>query len=1001
MMLIQSEQEIIKSAIEVLINLGYKEINIPIESLSNNLILSEVLEDQIQKINSYEYNGQRCQFSKENVKKAVEDINIELTSGLISTNEKIYDLLTIGKSYQETMIDGSKRFYDIKYIDFCNPENNVFNIVQQFSVKGTNEKYMRFDIVLFINGIPIAIIECKSPEEKLEQGISQMIMSQKVEQLFKFIQIIMVTNSEDCKYATCGTALPLWSTWNEQENNWVNTKLAQVAQNRKITFQDRAIVSLFSPERILDIIKNYIIFENGKKKICRYQQYFTVKSILKRINEFDSRGKRKGGVVWHTQGSGKSMTMAYTVKQILEQVNSKDAKVVLVTDRVDLDSQIHKIFNKIGIQAIRASTGQNLVQLIQNENVKIITTVINKFEAAIKSDLSIESKNIFILIDEAHRTQYGEINRKMQNVFKNATYISFTGTPLMQKDKDTFKKFGDLIMPTYTINKAIEDKVIVPLIYESKIPQLPIENINKINPIYDEMAYNSCERIHAIALNINEHYMKNFKGTGFNAMLACGSISQAINYYKELKNIGDLEVAIIVSLLDKDEDEIHQIKDERKNNLENFYSNLVKEYKNVKDYEDITKYKFIKGDIDILIVVDKLLTGFDAPKASVLYIDKSLKGHNLLQAIARVNRVYEGKDYGYIIDYRGLLGELNKALTMYNEVDLDHFSEEDLKQTIYYIDLKIQKLQESYKKLLDIFKYINNKQNIEEYEILLENKEIRNNFYDEFYQFASLFNIILSSKNGTDKVGKEIIEKYKKALKFYQNLRKEIKIRYSDDIDHKEYEIKLQKMLDTHINAKGELKIEELADITDKVKLEKEYQIMTTSRAKADLIRTRIVKTINEKNEKSQYYDKFIKRIEEIMEKYTNKDISDDEYLKEILKLKEEFILGDAKGTYPKNIKSEEEKAIYGVIYNIIQSKLNQNCTIEEIGKIAINIKESIQKRIKRDWKSNEEVQNSIKMFIDEEIYIYIKEKNIELSFDEIDIIIEAILKVAMRIYKE
>ena len=315
--------------------------------------------------------------------------------------------------------------------------------------------------------------------------------------------------------------------------------------------------------------------------------------------------------------------------------------------------------------------------------------------------------------------------------------------------------------------------------------------------------------------------------------------------------------------------------------------------------------------------------------------------------------------------------------------------------------MKIQNLKEAYKKLLYIFKYINNKQNIEEYEILLENEEIRNSFYNKFYQFASLFNIILSSKSATDKIGKKVIEEYKKELKFYQILRKYIKIRYSDDIDHKEYEIKLQKMLDAHMNTKGKLKIEELADITDKVKFEEEYQIMTTSRGKADLIRTRIIKTINEKNEKSQYCDKFTKRIEEIMRKYINKDILDDEYLKEMLKLKEEFILGDAKAIYPKNIKSEEEKAIYGAIYSIIRSKLNQNCTIEEIGEISINIKEEIQKRIKRDWQSNEEVKNLIRMYIDEEIYMYIREKNIELSFSEIDIIIEAILKVAIRIYKK
>ncbi len=1010
-------------AIQVLEKLGY----IPISESENkskrttlsDVILKDILEQKLSEINKYEYNGREYPFSANNIGQAAKDINIPLISGLISTNEKIYDLLTLGKSYQETMIDTSKKSHDIKYIDFEHPENNAFHVTEEFVVTRPNGRDAKPDIVLFINGIPIAVIECKSTVEPIEQGISQMLRNQKTEyipQLFKFVQIVMAVNKNEAKYATCGTESKFWSVWNEKDKNWAEEKLKKVVKNREITCQDRALVSLFSPERILDIIKNYIIFEEGKKKICRYQQYFAVKSILERVEERDENGKRKGGVIWHTQGSGKSITMAYVTKQLLKQVDSKDAKVVVVTDRVDLDSQIHKTFNRLGIEAARAKTGQNLIQLIESSEVKIITTVINKFEAVVKSNVEVESKNVFILIDEAHRTQYGLINARMGDVFKNATYISFTGTPLMKKDKNTFRKFGGLIKPTYTIEEALKDKSIVPIIYEGRMVdqfvqkealdeklEIITRNLSSKQKELVERKWSNYEkvastdqRIWKIALDIYNHYIDNLKDTGFNAMLACNKKIQAIKYYKEFEEIGGLKVAIVMSPPDEREGE-DDIEDISNDEVKAFYHNMISGYKDQREYEDITKSKFVNGDIDILIVVDKLLTGFDAPRASVMYMDKNIQSHNLLQAIARVNRLYEGKDYGYILDYRGLFGKLNKALNMYKEAGMEDFLEEDLKEAVYVIDSQIEKLENAYKELNNIFKDIKNKQDMEAYEILLEDKQIRYEFYDKLCVFGSYLGMILSSNRAYYKLGLERIREYKNALKDYQRLRKTVKIRYSEGIDHREYDIKMQKLLDTYVSAKGMLKIVEPCNITEEDKFNKEHEQMKTIMAKATHIRTRLTRTFDEKMmENPPYYKKFSKRLEEVIEEYRNRRISEAQYLEKMEKLKQDFISGNSGIIYPENVKEDEERAIYGAIYEIINVHLHENCKLYEIGEISTNIKEAIEARIKRDWHYNEEVHNSIKRFIDETIYTYTEEKNIEISFEEIDQIIEDILAIAM-----
>lgn len=1012
-----------RPAIEVLQKLGYKYISEEEnKNLRNNIltdvIFKDILAKKLNEINSYEYKGEKYKFSASTIGQAIKDLNEDLVTGLISTNEKIYDLLTLGKSYQENMVDGTKRSFDIKYIDFEHPENNDFYVTEEFSVLRMNGKdYARPDIVLFVNGIPLAVIECKDVSVPIIQAISQSIRNQKpdyIPQLFKFIQIVMAANKNETKYATCGTPDKFWSTWNEQYVEKQNELLNKTVIGRQVTKQDRDIISLFEKERFLELIKDFIIFEAGTKKICRYQQYFAVKAMLERIKH-----DKKGGVVWHTQGSGKSITMVYITKKLMEDKEIQNPQVVIVTDRVDLDKQIHKTFNRIGVEAARATTGNNLTELIKNEKIRVITTVVNKFETVVKSGVSVDTPNTFILVDEGHRTQYGEINRRMQEVFKGAIYISFTGTPIMKRDRNIFDKFGGLIHK-YSLDDALKDKAIVPLIYEGKMvdqevskeaidmrldmltrnltPEQKMEVMKKWSRF--EKVASSEQRLELIAWDIASNYNQTLKGTGFNAMLACNKKIEAVKYYNIFRDeFPELEVAVVISPPDMREGE-GSIDEDTNDIVKKFYINAISNYKNEEEYEETIKSKFINGDIDILIVVDKLLTGFDAPKASTLYLDKQIKEHNLLQAIARVNRLCDGKDYGYIVDYRGLLGELDKALTMYQEAGLEEFNEEDIKSSVYYIDTEINNMFQAYEKLKDIFKDIKNKNDLEEYEILLEDEKIRKDFYDKLCKFGSMLGIILPSDQAYYKIGKEKISELRKALAFYQKLRATVKLRYSETIDHKEYEAKMQKLLDNYVVAKEMMRITEPVDITDAEKFDNELEKMGTDRGKADAIRTRLTKTISEKSkEDPAYYKKFSTRIEETIEAYRNRRITDSEYLQKMQNIKEDFRKGNSGIVYPSNITTENSRAFYGVIYDKLIPRMKENTNIEEIGEIALTIQREIESKIKRDWHYNTDIHNEIAQAIDDTIFMYATRKNISLDLEELDKLIEEIINIALMKY--
>ncbi|MFM9329901.1 type I restriction endonuclease subunit R [Paenibacillus mesotrionivorans] len=1002
-----------------------------------NVLIRTVLEERLNEFNSYEYKGTTYKFSQNNIQQAIRNLDEPLTDGLVKTNEKIFETLMLGRSYTEFLPDGSKKSFTIQYIDWENFENNVFHVVEEFTVERMDGRgTVRPDIVLFVNGIPLAVLECKKASISMEQGISQMIRNQGkdyIPQLFKFVQIVMSTNKNETKYATCNTPKKFWSVWKEEKEEWLQSILNETVMGRLPTIQDKNIISLFHPERLLELTHFFTLFDKDVKKVTRYQQYFAIKEIIKTIHERDESGNRQSGVIWHTQGSGKSLTMVMLAKYILSEMSEFNPKVVVVTDRVELDKQIHKTFKHTRLKASRATKGSHLVDLIRDNNADIVTTLIHKFDTASVMLKPVESRDIFILVDESHRTQYGELHIKMKKVFPNACYLGFTGTPLMKKEKSTMIKFGKLIH-TYTIADGVKDKAIVPLLYEGKMVDQTVNqkaidtrlemitrNLNdkqkdevmKKWSQFERIA-SSNQRLCMIAFDINQHFLDNYKtqGSQFKAMLATNSKIEAIRYLEAFEELGDLTCAVVIS--PPDQREGHEVVDEvSRNKVLNFWNRMVNRYGDEESYEDAIKEDFIEGDeFELLIVVDKLLTGFDAPRATVLYIDKPMKEHTLLQAIARVNRLYDGKDYGFIIDYRGLLDRLDQVLEMYSGAGLENYDPKDLQGAIYDVISVIGSLRQYYSDMIQIFSPIKNKQDTEEYEVWLEDEERRQEFYGVLSKFGQNLGIALESEKIYNALPAEELKKYKRDLKFYQELRKAVKLRYSDTIDHKEYEAKMQNLMDHYISAEEVIRITNPVDILNEKAFEEELERLDSKRARADAIRTRLTKSINTKwDENPAYYKKFSERIKEAIDAYKQQRISEAEYLQKMNDLKKEYQQGEPVRSYPESIKKNANaQAFFGVAKGIIKEqrtsygvgidiKNEQKLSEELLAELALKMESIIRAYTKVDWHDNMEVHNKIAQEIDDLIFDFMKEHKIRLDFDQVDKIIEQIKTVALRRY--
>lgn len=1016
-------------ALEVLQKLGYQYLS-PDEAnrMRSNLydvLLRTVLEEKLIEFNSYEYHGEVRQFSRSNIQQAIRDLDEPLTHGLVKTNEAIYETLLNGRSYTELLPDGSKKSFTIQYIDWENIEKNVFHVVEEFEVeRADGQKSARPDLVLFVNGIPFAVIECKKASISIQQGISQMIRNQGkhfLPHLFKFVQVVMATNKNQTMYATCSTPKKYWAVWREEQEEWLQSRLEQTVTNRMATEQDRSIISLFHPQRLLELTRFFVLFDRNLKKIARYQQYFAVKAMIQTIEQRDENGNRQSGVIWHTQGSGKSLTMVMFARYLLTKLHQYHPRVVVVTDRKELDKQIHQTFHHTRLKASRATSGKHLVTLISDQKADIVTTLVHKFPTASDKLKPLESREIFALVDESHRTQYGELHMKMKQVFPNACYLGFTGTPLMKKEKNTMIKFGKLIHK-YTIADGVQDRAIVPLLYEGKMVEQSVNrkaidkrleiitrNLNKKQKEevkrrwsqYEKLA-SSEQRIVLIAEDINKHFVENYQTAGcqFKGMLACNSKIEAIRYLEAFEELGDLRCAVVISPPDQREG-YEMVDEEARDKVQRFWQRMMDRYGTEEEYEDAIKDEFVNGDeLDLLIVVDKLLTGFDAPRATVLYVDKPMKEHMLLQAIARVNRLYEGKDYGLIVDYRGLLEKLDEAMQIYSGAGLEHFDPEDLQGVIYDVISIVGSLRQHYSDLWQMFALVKNRNDHEAFEVWLEDEERRKSFYNVFSRFGRNLGIAFESEKIYQAIPPDELQKYKQDFRFFQDLRKSVKIRYSDTIDHKEYEAKMQKLMDSYIAAEDVVRITNPVDILNAQAFEEEIARLGSKRAKADAIRTRLTKSIQTKwEENPSYYENFSERVDETLRQYREKRISEAQYFQRMNKLMKEYRSGPSHEAYPTVIREHRNaQAFYGVIRDLFD-EVGESINPDSLGALALEVDQVIRNHRKVDWHHNMEIHNRIEQELDDLLFDYKEKYNLDIDFDTIDKIIEQVKTIAMKRY--
>lgn len=986
-----------------------------------HVLLRDILRGQLRRLNRYAYAGAENEFSAANIEHAMEDLDEPLTDGLVRTSEKIYDALLLGKSYPETVGDGKMLSFNLRYIDWDNPQNNVFHVTEEFAVDSQDRQHnARPDIVLFINGIPFAVIECKAPHIPVEEAVGQMIRNQQaayIPHLFKFAQLVVATNKNAVKYATAGTPKKFWSVWKEQDADWLQARLSALVPDRMPTEQDRNIVSLFSRERVFELIRYFILFDANVKKVCRYQQFFAVREIMKTIAESDEHGNRRSGVIWHTQGSGKSLTMVMLAKYILLELKDCHPRVVIVTDRKELDAQIAATFAHTRLTPARATSGRHLVELVNSARADVITSIINKFNTVERQEIKNPSRDIFVLVDESHRSNYGLMATRMRSVFPNACYIGFTGTPLMKSEKNTMARFGRLIHK-YTIRDGVEDGAIVPLIYEGRFVEQKVDEEN-IDLWFKQTTRRLTEaqredlrrkwssirrltstdaRIKRIALDISEHFIEGYKDTGFKAMLATNYKRDAIRYLECFEQFGDLNCAVVISPPDMREgvDDVDEGADDL---VVSFWNKMMQQYGDADRYEEAIKNRFCDGEIDILIVCSKLLTGFDAPLCQVLYIDKELKEHGLLQAIARTNRLHEGKDYGLIVDYRGLIEKLDTAMDMYSGAGLENFDGGDLKGVVVDVMSAIGNLRSAYTQLVELFAPVGSISDAEAVEVFLADDKMRQDFYTLLCAFGRALHLVLNAEQAYNALSKEERQKYQDTFIFFSKVRRSVKLQYCDAIDNAEYEPLMQNLLDTHLSVAGLKKITSPIDILNKDDFEKELEELGSLRSKADAIASRMTRSISEKrDENPAYYDSFSKRIRDALALYKEKVISEAEYLAKMRTIMEDYHAGRSTVSYPERIKNNvHAQAFFGVLTALFDEVEDERITPDFVAEVSEKITKIVASHSQVDWTNNKTIHDRISQDIDDLFYKYEKEHGLKLSFDLIDKIIDNVKTVALR----
>lgn len=937
------------------------------------------------------------------------------TKSLFEVNKEIYNILKYGIGITLHIGEKEKKVYFIDYEDYT---NNDFYVAEEVTIRGQNEK--RPDIVIYINGIAIGVIELKRSTVSINEGIRQNLDNQKamfIERFFTTIQFIVAGNdTEGLKYATTLTPAKYYLPWIEDEKaiGKLHEKIVNLI-NKNDLLIDQQLPSLFEKERLIDLIDNFIIFDGGIKKVPRYNQYFGV------TNTREYSKKHESGIIWHTQGSGKSLSMVLIAKWILSNIDN--SRVLIFTDRKELDKQIEDVFSNAGEKIYRAKSCSDLLKSLNDYSKgRLICSLIHKVGSSVdelsdknyaeyikeltkyKKENYSAKGDIFVFVDECHRSQAGLLHDEMKRILPNATFIGFTGTPLMKKSKaTTLEKFGKYIH-TYKFDQAVKDGIVVDLCYESRNVEQRINRPEKIDEWFEaktaglnqyakqklkerwgtlQNVTSSGSRLDEVVKDIIFDFEKiprleQGKGT---AMLVASSIYEACRYWEIFQSKGFTKCAIISSYTPyiadikgeedgeftlSDRQKIYEVYEKMwdKNRYHKLRSDSEKD-DYTQCFEDDAIYKFIHtpAEMKVLIVVDRLLTGFDAPSATYLYIDKKMQDHGLFQAICRVNRLDKDKDLGYIVDYKDLFENIEGAVEDYTAGAFDNFDKEDITGLLKNrLEFGSQRLNKALKKVKSICEPVDNPKGTLEFlhyfvsddldtisesrEEKLKNTESRRiEFYDAVSDLVIAYTNIADEMTKAGYTKEEVIE-IKEAVKYYNNARDEVMKSAGDYIELKNYDSSMRYMIDNYISAESsemQYKLDEatLLDVIVASGLDKATKSMPENfkrdkKAMALAIENNIASTIiNNKSQNPRYYSKMSELLEELIEMKKEQSLDYKEYLLKLIDLVKKVKSPETSGAYPKTIHNNRLRGLYDIldkdeektlkIYNYLNANISRD----------------------------------------------------------------------------
>lgn len=874
---------------------------------------------------------------------------------LYDNNKEVYSLLRYGVKVKP---EAGELTETVHLINWKQPERNHFAIAEEVTIMGNREK--RPDIVLYVNGIAIGVLELKRSTGDIGAGIRQSITNQQREfigQFFSTVQLVMAGNdTEGLRYGTIGTGEKYFLRWKEDERD---ASMLQV---------DKYLLKLCNKQRLLEIMYDFVLFDGGKKKLPRYHQYFGLKAAQESVR------RREGGIIWHTQGSGKSITMVLLAKWILE--NNPNARVVLITDREELDKQIKRVFEDAGEQIVRSRSGKDLLQQLSAAKPRLLCSLVHKFGVRDEDDFDAYIKELeaspaktvgelFVFVDECHRTQSGRLHKVMKAMLKNAVFIGFTGTPLLKKDKQTsLEVFGSYIH-TYKFNEAVEDKVVLDLVYEARDIDQRLSSPDRVDDYFAkktrglndfqrselkrkwgtmQKVLSSKSRMDKIVTDIIYDFSvkPRISDDAGNAILVAGSMYEACRYY-ELFQSTELrgKCAIITSYSPSHRNVVMEDTGENteteKQYMERIYESVLKGYHtDTEKYEDWAKEEFIKNParMKLLIVVAKLLTGFDAPPCTYLYIDKSMQDHGLFQAICRVNRLdTEDKEFGYIVDYKNLFDSVKGAISVYtSELDYDNFTQDDVDILMQdRLRLGRERLDAALDALALLCEPVEPPKSSLDYQhYFCGNPEVEDELKATEFRRTALYKAIVTLIRAYANINGEMeeaghtdaeIAEVERQVDFYLKLREEIRKASGETLDLKTYEADMRYLIDKYIQAEDPKTISPFADIPLLDLIVKSGiadaigslpgGIKSSKVAIAETIENNVrQKIIKDHLLDPAFYDEMSKLLNTIIEERRAQAIEYEEYLRKIAMLVNTVSAGKADDT-PVQLRTPAQRALY------------------------------------------------------------------------------------------